>query len=133
MEKTDIFVGNRNSINPYGTPGSGYLFENKGDNNFTLLEIPEFKNLGMITSTVWLDINGDDRLDLLVAGEWMPLRLFKNRQDGFTEVTKEYGLDNTEGIWNNLLVKDFNGDGKLDIFAGGGGGGGGGIPEPTVR
>ena len=116
--KMDVFVGNRNSINAYGSPGSGYLFENRGDNKFTLLDLPIFENLGMITSVAWLDLDGDERQDLLITGEWMSLRLFKNNSDGFTEVTKEYGLEKTQGIWNNLLVKDFNGDGKMDIFAG---------------
>ena len=116
--KIDVFVGNRASINPYGTSGSGYLFENKGGNEFALLEESIFENLGMITSASWLDVDGDNRLDLLVAGEWMPLRLFKNNANGFEEITSAYGLGETKGIWNNLLVEDFNGDGKLDIFAG---------------
>ncbi len=116
--KIDVFVGNRNSINPYGSPGSGYLFQNLGNNKYQLVDLPVFQNLGMITSAVWLNLDDDERPDLLVAGEWMSLRLFKNNPDGFDEVTKEYGLEQTRGIWNNLLVKDFNGDGKLDIFAG---------------
>ncbi len=112
----DIFVGGKNSNNSYGLPGSGYLFKNKGQQQFERVSTPQFDNLGMITDAKWLDINNDELPDLIVVGEWMPIMVFINTGDDFKQ--EELGLENTNGLWNNILVHDFNQDGEDDIFIG---------------
>ncbi len=114
----DIFVGNRNSNNLYGKFGSGYLFKNNGNNNYELLDVPDLKDIGIITDAAWLDINGDKRADLMVVGEWMPITIFINKGNTLKKSTDSYGLADTRGMWNCLRVADFNKDGKMDIFAG---------------
>lgn len=114
----DIFIGNRNSNNLYGKPGSGYLFKNSGNNKYELLDLPEMKNLGMITDAAWLDINQNGREDLIIVGEWMPVTIFINEGKTLKKSTNLFGLDDTRGMWNCLQVADFNKDGKMDIFAG---------------
>ena len=114
----DIFVGNRNSNNLYGKPGSGYLLKNKGANEYELLDLPDLENLGMITDAGWLDINEDGRSDLVVVGEWMPICIFINDGKGLKKSEEKLGLEHTNGMWNCLLLEDFNKDGKIDIFAG---------------
>lgn len=112
----DVFVGERNSNNAYGLPGSAYLFRNKGQQNFESIEIPEFKELGIITDAQWLDVNQDGLLDLIVVGEWMPITIFMNKNGHFEK--EENAFAKTKGIWNTLLVEDFNRDGQADIFVG---------------
>ena len=114
----DLFVGNRNSNNLYGKPGSGYLLKNKGNNKYQLLDIPELKDLGIITDADWLDINQDGREDLLVVGEWMPITIFINDGATLKKSTNDFGLDQTRGMWNCLKIGDFNKDGKMDFFTG---------------
>jgi len=114
----DLFVGNRNSNNLYGKPGSGYLLKNKGENKYELLDIPDLKDLGMITDANWLDINQDGREDLLVVGEWMPISIFINDGQTLIKSTQDFGLNQTRGMWNCLKVADFNKDGRMDVFAG---------------
>jgi hypothetical protein len=48
----------------------------------------------------------------------MPLTILLNDGGVFENATKEYGLKATSGLWNTLLVDDFNSDGILDIIAG---------------
>ncbi len=112
----DIFVGEKKSNNTYGLPGSGYLFKNKGQQHFEQIHIPDFENLGIITDAKWLDVNNDELPDLIVVGEWMSVTVFVNTGESFEK--KELGLENTNGLWNTILVHDFNEDGEEDIFLG---------------
>ncbi|MFM8448997.1 MAG: FG-GAP repeat domain-containing protein, partial [Haliscomenobacter sp.] len=56
--------------------------------------------------------------DLAVAGEWMPVRLFRNDRTRFTEVSADAGLQKTNGWWKTLEVADINQDGYPEIIAG---------------
>ena len=38
------------------------------------------KKPGMITSAAWTDFDNDKQPELIIAGEWMPIRFFKNDQ-----------------------------------------------------
>ena len=40
---------------------------------------PSLQHAGMITSAMWTDLNKDQFPDLLVAGEWMPVKVFINK------------------------------------------------------
>lgn len=38
----------------------------------------ELRNIGMVTSAVWVDLDADKVLELVLVGEWMPITVFKN-------------------------------------------------------
>jgi hypothetical protein len=64
------------------------------------------------------DLDGDGIAELIVTGEWMPIRVFSFSGGKLLEKTAELGFSDTHGLWNCLLVTDVNGDGKPDILAG---------------
>ena len=72
----------------------------------------------MVTSSVWTDFDNDKQLDLIVAGEWMPVRFFKNNHGKLKEVTAETGLQQINGMWRSLAAADIDNDGDMDLVAG---------------
>src|SRR3978361_841228 len=72
----------------------------------------------MITDARWFDYDRDGKMDLVVTGEYMPVRVFHNEGKQLKEVTKEAGLSNSNGWWNRLVIADIDGDGYPDIVAG---------------
>ncbi len=115
----DLFVGARTSPGEYPRiPSSKLLvFENGKYIDKTVDLLGTFK-LGMIAAAEWADFNGDDRPDLLIAGEWTPLSLFIQEEGKFVNRSADYQLNDTEGWWRSLKVADLNDDGRPDILAG---------------
>lgn len=71
------------------------------------------KDFGNVTDACWLDIDNDSDLDLLIVGEWMPLRVFINDSYKLVEKTKDFGIENSRGWWNTIAFADFDNDGIL--------------------
>ncbi|RKR14475.1 VCBS repeat protein [Maribacter vaceletii] len=121
----DLFIGGRQVPGKYPAPAKSYLLQNNSIAGKVIFEEAKlevnnlWQNLGMVTDAVWIDLNEDGFLDLITAGEWMPIRVFENdKGKDFTEKTKEYGLEETNGWWYSLAVHDFDKDGDKDIIAG---------------
>ena len=72
----------------------------------------------MITDATWADIDGDQDPDLLVVGEWMPIRVFVNEAGKLVEQTEQAGLSQTDGWWNAIAAHDLDNDGDLDFVVG---------------
>ncbi|MEM6698062.1 MAG: VCBS repeat-containing protein, partial [Bacteroidota bacterium] len=116
----DLFVGIRLRPFLYGVPMNGYLLENDGTGKFknvTPQLAPELKNLGLLTDALWLDADNDNDLDLIVAGEWMPITLFINNNGQFNKSTNQQ-INEKNGFWHCLQAADLDQDGDLDFIAG---------------
>jgi hypothetical protein len=112
----DLFIGNRSIPGAYGLTPFSFILKNTGKNNF---EIASKARLGMIADSKWADLENDGQIELILAGDWMPIRIITYTTEGnFIDKTKDFGLDKTNGMWNVINVTDINNDGKLDILAG---------------
>ncbi len=119
--KLGVFIGGRVVPGQYPTMPDSVLLANRDGNlvDVTDQACPALRHLGMVTSALWTDADGDGWVDLLVVGEWMSPRLFHNNHDGtFAEVTEEAGLAGYTGWWNSVVAADVNGDGAIDYIAG---------------
>jgi hypothetical protein len=117
----DLFVGGRVVSREYGRTPRSYLLENDGTGRFVDVTSEKAEGLaeaGMVTSAAWLDHDGDGGLDLVVVGEWMPVRLFRQEGGRFRERTAEAGLSGTNGWWNRVTAADLTGDGHEDLVLG---------------
>ncbi|AOS45599.1 FG-GAP repeat protein [Lacunisphaera limnophila] len=117
----DVFIGGRVVPGEYPRTPPSVLLENR-DGAFvdvTDTVCPALRQAGLVTSALWTDADADGHVDLLLAGEWMPLRLFHNEGRGaFSETTEAAGLAKLTGWWNSLTAADVNHDGHLDYIAG---------------
>jgi enediyne biosynthesis protein E4 len=119
--KVDLFVGGRLSPRNYPNPTRSYLLRNDGGHFTDVTEAmaPALVHPGgMITAAVWMDFDGDGRLDLVTAGEWMPIQFYHNEGTGFRDVTATRGLPPLRGWWYSLATADWNHDGHPDLVAG---------------
>ena len=115
----DLFIGGRVVPQqfPY-TPASSLLINQNGQlAEYSINYSSIFQHLGMISDASWSDVDGDDWLDLVLVGEWMPITILKNNQGEFHE-SEIIQIPNSEGLWNSIAEGDFDNDGDPDFILG---------------
>jgi hypothetical protein len=119
--RPDLFVGGRLTPRNYPAPTRSYVLRNDGD-HFTDVTEQVAPGLvtpgGMITDAVWVDFDGDRKLDLVTVGEWMPIEFWKNDGARLQNVTASLKLPPLRGWWYSLAVADVDHDGRPDLVAG---------------
>lgn len=117
----DLFVGSRMQQKRYPLPPPSYLLENRGEAFIDVTEekAAALKNLGMITSALAMDENGDGRKDLIITGEWMKIKIMHNLPEGFSlKADSLSNLTKSSGWWYSLASDDVDQDGDLDLIGG---------------
>lgn len=116
----DLFVGGRviPGKYPYAPKSNLLLNDNGVFKDVTASLAPELEYLGMVTDAQWADLNGDNKKELIVTGEWLGIHVFEQK-GRLLQPSKAYTtLAAQTGWWNKLLVTDIDADGDLDIVAG---------------
>jgi hypothetical protein len=121
----DLFIGGRIDPWKYPKPVSGYIYRNDTRNgkvkfsDVTATVAPELIDIGLINDAMFTDFNNDGWMDIVIAGEWMPLTFFQNQSGtSFRNITGKTGTANKVGWWNSLSAGDFDNDGDIDYIAG---------------
>ena len=116
----DLFVSGRVVPGLYGEAPRSYLLRNTNGKfvDVTAEVAPELLHPGMVSSALWTDYDNDGDPDLMIVGEWMTPRLYRNQNGTFADVTSRSGLEGFEGWWNSLMGADLDGDGDIDYVAG---------------
>jgi hypothetical protein len=117
----DLFVGSRVVARQYGVVPQSFLLQNDGRGHFrdvTTALAPGLDSVGMVSRALWVDYDGDGKLDLIVVGEWMPVRVFHQESGRLVDRTDQAGLAGTNGWWTSIQATDVNGDGRPDLVLG---------------
>ena len=112
----DLFRGGRVKVEGYPLPPTSYLFRNDNGKFTDVTDqlAPGLRQVGMVCAALWTDYDNDGWADLLVAGEFMPITLFKNQQTKFQIQPTTL----PSGQWNSITGADFDQDGDIDYLAG---------------
>lgn len=115
VNKDQIFISKFPSADSYPQNIGANLFSLQIDNKG--LSVSEFeldlsKN-ECITDLVFSDLNDDGFDDLVIVGEWMPVTIFWNGNNGYNKNTT---YDKLRGMWQGVTVADLDRDGDKDLL-----------------
>lgn len=115
----DLFVGSRSVPGVYGINPPHLFLLNDGTGTFldgTERYAYELKDAGMVTDAKWMDIDNDNKMDLVTVSEWGAPLIFKNTGKRLNKFNSN--LDSLHGWWKVIESADLDGDGDLDLILG---------------
>jgi hypothetical protein len=120
----DLFVGSRHVPANYAVVPSSFILQNNSTTdgvrfaNVTSQVNGDLSNVGMVTAAAWTDFNNDSWPDLIVVGEWMPIRIFQNEKGKLIELKDISDLQKSNGWWCSITSADIDDDGDQDYLLG---------------
>ncbi|WP_350286344.1 VCBS repeat-containing protein [uncultured Croceitalea sp.] len=111
----DVFIAGHTITNQFGKPATSYLLKNDAG-EFSIAKEFDGDSIGMVTDVLWDDFNADGTKDLILVGEWMSPKFFKNLNGSFTEVSNL--TENISGLWQAIEAFDIDKDGDMDYLLG---------------
>ena len=120
----DLFIGGRVDPANYPKPVSSFIYRNDSKDgivkytNVTNTVAKDLINIGMVTDAIFTDFDNDGWPDLIMTGEWMSVKFFKNDKGVFKDISANSGVNDKTGWWNSIVAGDFDNDGDIDYVVG---------------
>jgi enediyne biosynthesis protein E4 len=126
----DLFVGGHVLPGKFPKPDRSMLLQN---NNGVFTDVTSqvaeaLLNPGIVNSAVWADV--DEKKELTISGEWMPLEIFGFTNGHFVKKQNSVhiilpskkdtliSMDALSGWWYNMKADDIDKDGRMDFVMG---------------
>lgn len=121
----DLYVGGRITPRNFPITAPGAVLENVTEKATGKIKFrvatqdvnPLLREPGMVTDAIWSDYNNDTWPDLILVGDWMPIRIFRNEKGKLNEVV-DSTLQNSTGLWKRIEETDLDNDGDKDYIVG---------------
>ena len=112
----DVFFGSLVVPWNYGRAPQSYLLKNDRGRSFVDVSryLPNNGVLGMINDAKWIDLNGNGKKSLVLAGEWMDILILSSNGAEF----EESRIPESSGWWKTINHADYDGDGDQDLLVG---------------
>ena len=120
----DLFVAGRVEPHAYPKPVSSFIYRNDLKNgkivftDVTKTIAPALENIGLACDALFTDYDNDGWIDLVIAGEWMPVTFMHNEKGRFVNATASSGINTKTGWFNSINAGDFDNDGDMDYVLG---------------
>jgi hypothetical protein len=116
----DLFRGGQVVSGTYPKAPKSYLLINDNGKfvDKTKELAPGLDEVGMVTSAISVDLDGDKKSELVVVGEWMPVKIFRYNAGKLEDVSADFRLENTTGWWSSVMAEDLDDDGDQDLILG---------------
>ncbi|HEY9154617.1 MAG TPA: FG-GAP-like repeat-containing protein, partial [Opitutaceae bacterium] len=120
--RVGVFLGGNGWPAKYPLAARSFLLANRDGKLVDVTETaaPMLKDIGLVNSALWSDVDGDGAPDLVLAIQWGEVRYLHNDGHGhFEDWTERAGFASAgKGWWTSLASADFNQDGRPDFVAG---------------
>ena len=117
----DLFVGGFVIPGRYPEIPKSTILINDGNGSYrdqTKTIAAEIERIGMVTDAVWHDLDQNGSKELLIVGQWMPVKIYKNTNGKLVDESEDFFNRTYSGFWNTIHINDFNKDGKADLVLG---------------
>lgn len=132
----ELFVGGRVIGGRYPEAASSKIYKHHSDGHWQLDQTNSncLEKIGLVSSAVWSDLDGDGYPELILACEWGPIKIFRNNHGRLVAWTPQIknqpstaalplnlqasNLDLLTGWWTGVTTGDMDGSGRMSIIAG---------------